>query len=191
MGHAEAGKSFMWILERMAMDTGNAVGNAGKSLQKLATDYSLKTLETQQREVLAKRKLALGPEHPDTLIAVGNLARTLADQGKHAEAEEMEIEVFIATHKMFVPEQYDCQLTEERGELDFWGKIAKDTGDAVGDAGKGLEKLTMDYGLKILEQEKREVLANRKRVLGGEHPDTLVAADNLARTLAAKRRVGV
>ena len=84
MGHAEAGKSFMWILERMAMDTGNAVGNAGKSLQKLATDYSLKTLETQQREVLAKRKLALGPEHPDTLIAVGNLARTLADQGKQA-----------------------------------------------------------------------------------------------------------
>ena len=54
-----------------------------------------------------------------------------------------------------------------------------------------MEKLTMDYGLKILEQEKREVLANRKRVLGGEHPDTLVAADNLARTLAAKRRVGV
>ena len=66
------------------MDTGNAVGNAGKSLQKLATDYSLKTLETQQREVLAKRKLALGAKHSDTLIAVGDLARTLADQGKHA-----------------------------------------------------------------------------------------------------------
>jgi hypothetical protein len=42
----------------------------------------------------------------------------------------------------------------------------------------------MDYGLKILEEQQREVLAERMRVLGAEHPDTLVAADNLARTLA-------
>jgi hypothetical protein len=78
MGHEVAGKSFTWILERMAMETGNVGGIAGKSLQKL------KTLETQQLELLATRKLALGAKHSDTLIAVGDLARTLADQGKHA-----------------------------------------------------------------------------------------------------------
>jgi hypothetical protein len=50
--------------------------------------------------------------------------------------------------------------------------------------GKSLEEAGMDYGLKILEEQQREVLAERKRVLGAEHPDTLVAADNLARTLA-------
>jgi hypothetical protein len=50
--------------------------------------------------------------------------------------------------------------------------------------GKSLGEAVMDYGLKILEEQQREVLAERMRVLGAEHPDTLVAADNLARTLA-------
>ena len=50
--------------------------------------------------------------------------------------------------------------------------------------GKSLGEAGMDYGLKILEEQQREVLAERMRVLGAEHPDTLVAADNLARTLA-------
>jgi hypothetical protein len=31
----------------------------------------------------------LGPEHPDTLTAAGNLATTFSDQGKYAEAEQM------------------------------------------------------------------------------------------------------
>ncbi len=34
-----------------------------------------------------------GAEHPDTLTRASNLANSLADQGKHAEAEEMQREV--------------------------------------------------------------------------------------------------
>ena len=35
------------------------------------------------------RRRVLGEEHPDTLTSAGNLASSLSDQGKHAEAEEM------------------------------------------------------------------------------------------------------
>ena len=55
-----------------------------QSLEKLAMDYGLKTLEAQQRKGLAERKSVLGAEHPGTLSAADNLARTLADQGKRA-----------------------------------------------------------------------------------------------------------
>ncbi len=140
------------------------------TLEKLAMDYGLKTLEGHQREVLAERKRVLGAEHPDTLVAADNLARTLADQGKRAEAEEIEREA-PSTKTSCLPRTLPSTLP----------MIAKETGDAVGD--KSLEKLAMDYGLKTLEGQQREVLAERKRVLGAEHPDTLVAADNLARTL--------
>ena len=38
--------------------------------------------------MVCKRRV-LGEEHPDTLTSASNLAWSLADQGKHAEAEEM------------------------------------------------------------------------------------------------------
>ncbi len=46
-----------------------------------------------QREVLVVRKRVLGAEHPDTLTTAGNLAASLARQGKHDEAEKMERKV--------------------------------------------------------------------------------------------------
>ena len=39
------------------------------------------------------QRRVLGPEHPDTLATIGNLASSLGDQGKHAEAEQMEREL--------------------------------------------------------------------------------------------------
>jgi hypothetical protein len=177
---------------------GQRVEEAAKSftgtLEKLAMDYGLKNLEGQQREVLAERKRVLGAEHPDTLVAADNLARTLADQGTRAEAEEIEREAPSAKTRS-LPRPSSLPSAAHNGTdpdmvFNSFGKSSKaakslekmETGDAVGD--KSLEKLAMDYGLKNLEGQQREVLAERKRVLGAEHPDTLVAADNLARTLA-------
>jgi hypothetical protein len=167
------------------------------TLEKLTMDYGLKTLEGHQREVLAERKRVLGAEHPDTQVAADNLARTLADQGKRAEAEEIEREapsaktsclpstlpstLPSAAHNGTDPAMVFNSFGKSLQAAKSLEKIAKETGDAVGD--KSLEKLAMDYGLKTLEGQQREVLAERKRVLGAEHPDTLVAADNLARTL--------
>jgi hypothetical protein len=39
--------------------------------------------------VLGVRRRVLGEEHPSTLTSAGNLAASLAGQGKHAQAEEM------------------------------------------------------------------------------------------------------
>ncbi|KAG8820919.1 hypothetical protein FRC17_009986 [Serendipita sp. 399] len=37
--------------------------------------------------------------------------------------------------------------------------------------------------LKRAEEMEREVLASRTSILGAQHPDTIIAKDNLARTL--------
>jgi hypothetical protein len=195
-------------MEDLFTNMGQRFEEAGKSFtgtwEKLTMRYGLKTLEDQQREVLAERKSVLGAEHPDTLLAADHLSRTLADQGKGAEAEEMEREApsakksslpsslprslpipALATHNGTDPAKVFTSIgrsLEEAGKS--LEKIAKETGDAVGDSGKSLEKLAMDYGLKTLEEQQRKGLAERKSVLGAEHPGTLSAADNLARTLA-------
>ena len=46
--------------------------------------------------VLAARKAALGEDHPGTLTAAGNLAHTYSDQGKFAEALELQLGVLAA-----------------------------------------------------------------------------------------------
>ena len=39
------------------------------------------------------RKIVLGPEHPDTLTSMNNLALTYGDQGRWAEAEKLQVQV--------------------------------------------------------------------------------------------------
>ena len=53
-----------------------------------------------QREVLVAQERELGADHPNTLLTAGNLARTLSDQGTHAEAEKMQREVLAAQERV-------------------------------------------------------------------------------------------
>jgi hypothetical protein len=46
--------------------------------------------------VLEAHKQLLGPEHPNTLQAMGNLACTLQKLGNYAEAQELEVKVLEA-----------------------------------------------------------------------------------------------
>ena len=39
------------------------------------------------------RKRVLGTDHPDTLLAMGNLAFTYREQGREKEAQELEVQV--------------------------------------------------------------------------------------------------
>jgi hypothetical protein len=55
-----------------------------------------KKLEIQ---VLNARKKILGEEHPATISAMGNLASTYSDLGKHTEAEKLHIQVLDARKK--------------------------------------------------------------------------------------------
>ena len=49
----------------------------------------------------------LGPEHPDTLESINNLAKTYSDQGKHSEAEELQIHVLETRKRVLGPEHPD------------------------------------------------------------------------------------
>jgi hypothetical protein len=51
-----------------------------------------KEVEELEIQVMETRKKVLGAEHPDTLIAMGNLASTFRNQGRWKEAEEIEIQ---------------------------------------------------------------------------------------------------
>ena len=46
----------------------------------------------------------LGPEHPDTLISMNNLAEVLRDQGKYQAAEEMHRRALELKGKVLGPE---------------------------------------------------------------------------------------
>ena len=49
--------------------------------------------EALQAETLAIQREELGPEHPDTLLSIGNMARILGKRGRVDEAERLLKEV--------------------------------------------------------------------------------------------------
>jgi tetratricopeptide (TPR) repeat protein len=117
-----------------------------------------------QDEVLVVRRRILGPEHPATLDAAGNLAITLRAQGDLAGARALAAEVLTASRRILGPEHADT--------LSAANNLAM-TLHAQGDLA----------GARALEDE---VLAACRRILGPEHPKTLSAAHNLAMTLHAQ-----
>jgi tetratricopeptide (TPR) repeat protein len=111
-------------------------------------------------EEVETRKRVLGEEHPDTLISMGNLARTYKDQGRWKEAEELGVQV-LETSKRVLGE-------EHLGTLISMGNLAW----TYMDQGRWNEAERL--GVQVLEI--------MKRVLGEEHPDTLIGMGNLAST---------
>jgi hypothetical protein len=64
--------------------------------------------------VLAVFQQVFGPEHPNTLTTVKNLAIALGAQGKSAEAKRMLREVLVAQHRVLGPKHPDTLATIER-----------------------------------------------------------------------------
>ena len=61
-------------------------------------------------EVLAKRWVILGNEHPSTLITMNNLAGTYRHQGKSTEAAKM-YEKVLAKFKMILGDEHPSMFT--------------------------------------------------------------------------------
>jgi hypothetical protein len=59
------------------------------------------------RQTLARREQVLGPEHPDTLMSMSNLAEVLNRQGKYEEAESMNRQTLARQEKVLGPEHPD------------------------------------------------------------------------------------
>ncbi|MEI6560380.1 MAG: tetratricopeptide repeat protein [Rhodospirillaceae bacterium] len=94
-----------------------------------------------------------GPEHPDTLAAMGNLAEMLGKQGDHAGARQLEEQVLELRRRVLGPDHPATLLS-----MNNLAVTLDEQGDHAG-----------------ARQLKEQVLELHRRLLGPDHPDTLRA----------------
>jgi len=166
--------------------------------------------EKLEFNVLEKRRMILGAEHPDTIIAAANLAATYHCQGRFNEAEKLELDVLEKRRKILGAEHPDTIRAAanlvatyhhqgrfgeaEKLELDVLEKRRKILGAEHPDTLRAAANLAATYGHqgRFDEAEKLEldVLEKSRKILGAEHPDTTRAAANLAATYHHQGRFG-
>jgi serine/threonine protein kinase len=105
---------------------------------------------------------AAGPENPENLVAMRDLAWSLFQQGHLADAEALQRKVIDTQRRVLGPENIET--------VNSVGNLA----DILIEQGKNTEGETLH----------REVIAKKKRLLGPEAQGTLSAMDNLAVALA-------
>jgi len=149
------------------------------------------------------RQRVLGPEHPDTLKSMNNLAIVLWHEGHYADAEKLHRETLDIRRRVLGPEHPDTLnsmnilavvLDEEghyadaeklyRGTLDIQRRVLGPEHPDTLQSMNNLATVLDDEG-QYFEAEKldRETLEIRRRVLGPEHPETLRSMYNLATVL--------
>lgn len=109
---------------------------------------------------------SLGREHPDTLLAMGDLALTIANAGRWDDAAKLQVETLKSCEVVF-------------------GKRHPSTLEAMGN-------LAATYSLMMetvkAEELQKEVLEISEKVLGEHHPDTILAKSALAATYSDTER---
>ncbi|KAJ6547732.1 hypothetical protein DFH09DRAFT_634051 [Mycena vulgaris] len=120
----------------------------------------MKDAEELQLAVLEHQRSVMGEEHPDTLHAMGSLASTYSQQGKHKEGEELQFVVLEKQRKILGEDHPGTLLT--------MGNLAS----TYHDLGK----------LQEAEELESVVLEKRRKILGEDHPGTLLTMGNLAST---------
>jgi eukaryotic-like serine/threonine-protein kinase len=127
-------------------------------------DSSQGAEQLEQARVLFMRHR--GPDHPDTLWCMQELAMNYAILGRHTEAISLYEETLATQRRVLGPDHPDTL--------------------------RGMCNLAISYAalsrhaeaVKLLE----ETLATQKRVLGPDHPDTLKSMNNLTNSYAALNR---
>jgi hypothetical protein len=121
----------------------------------------------------------LGAEHPATLTSAFNLASSLGQQGKYAEADWIGREVLGARKRVLGAEHPDTlgvtrRLRATLNPATFLARL------------KSRRQTRRGRADQLEPRLRAEVLGARKCVLGAEHPDTLASASlsNLAASLA-------
>ena len=116
--------------------------------------------EAMSRRAVAGFKIALGAEHPFTLVSMGNLASTYRHQGRVKEAEDLEVQL-IGMKKRVLGQEHPSTLASISNLASTYFY-------------QGCYKEAEDLEVQVIEI--------RKRVLGQEHPATLASIGNLAST---------
>jgi tetratricopeptide (TPR) repeat protein len=112
-------------------------------------------------ETLERRRRALGNDHPDTLMSIGNVAAMLQRKGKLVEAERLQREAFDASRRIF-GEDHPHTIT-------YLNNLAT----------LCLAQRRPNDAIPLL----REVLERRRRIQGDDHLATLTVLNNLGLTL--------
>ena len=110
------------------------------------------------QKVVEARERVLGPEHPDTLTARGNLAAWTGEAGDAAAARDQTAALLPVYERVLGPEHPDTLTI--RHNLAAWTGQAGDPAAA--------------------RDQTADLLPVRERILGPEHPDTLNTRANLA-----------
>ncbi|MFD5634601.1 tetratricopeptide repeat protein [Streptomyces sp. NPDC127077] len=105
---------------------------------------------------------AVGPDHPDIALCLGNLASTFRDLGRHAEALPLAERALAITEAAVGPDHPDTALC--------LGNLAS----MFRDLGRHAEALPV----------KERALAITEAALGPDHPDTALRLGNLASTFS-------
>ena len=175
----------------------------GDVYEKLGLYPRAQALQQQSMEI---RQRVLGPEHPDTLTSMNDLALDLDDSGHYAEAEKLEREALDISRRVLGLEHPDTLMLMSNLGNTLWQeghyreaeKLNRETlgiqrrvlGPEHPGTLRSMNNLATDLDDSDPEAEKlfRETLDIKRRVLGPEHPDTLLAMSNLAYVLADKGR---
>ena len=117
-----------------------------------------------EREVLEVRKRVLGPEHTDTLTTSDNLAISLSEQGKYAEAEQMQREVHAVQKRVLGAKHPHTLMTARnlaasRAEQGRHVEGVEGAAEAAGGAGVGEREMEA----AVEEGAENEEHAVRKR----------------------------
>jgi non-specific serine/threonine protein kinase/serine/threonine-protein kinase len=123
------------------------------------------------------RVRVLGVDNPETLLSKHHLAATLDGEGRFKRAEMLDRETLEARRRVLGLEHPDT-LRSMSNLASTIEREARDLSDTDQQARLFSEA----------EKEEREILAIRRRVLGTQHPDTLVSMTNLASTLDNERQ---
>ncbi|KAF8536533.1 hypothetical protein BDD12DRAFT_781369 [Trichophaea hybrida] len=130
----------------------------------LADKGKYEQAEQMNRRALEGREKVLGPDHPDTMTSVNNLAQVLQSQGKCEQAEQMNRRVLEGREKVLEPDHPDTLTSVNNLAL------------VLQSQGK----------YEQAEQINRRALEGREKVLGPDHPDTLTSVNNLALVLQSQ-----
>jgi eukaryotic-like serine/threonine-protein kinase len=175
----------------------DVMGNVYRSLGLYAKSESL------LRRAISIRRQALGPDHPDTLKSMFNLANVLDEDSKYSEAEKLARETADVRSRVLGAQNHDtlaamsrlAVITQDQGHYAEAEKLDRNVLDTTKRVFGPQDQLYIDtlqdsaivsaYQGKYSNAENafREVLDIDRRKLGPDNPRVLDDTGNLASTL--------
>ncbi|KAJ7748714.1 hypothetical protein B0H14DRAFT_3603991 [Mycena olivaceomarginata] len=176
---------FRFTADDLLFRTG-LIAHVDSLVQDPATIQEAKFLQVT---VLEKQKQLFGTDHPDTLLAMGNLASTYYRFGRYPEAVPLEVTV-LEKRKQSLGADHPDTLSCHGNLAATYQKWKKVFGKTILTHCVTMANLAATY-VSLEDNQEAEPLGvtvlekNRKQLFGADHPDTLLAMANWLHILPA------